>query len=222
MNARALHLQNVVAQPSNDEWTSLVERLSTLESAFNQLVSSAASKVDVHSLKTAIDVPMTELVKTVSRHERKHDLIRASAQAKFRELSAQLSELDRDSLAHETMLDALSSQIEEARARYMDDRRHEHWIRLILFGSASCSPNPIDARALLKSALHILFLPVTAPWQVSTLLLRYAGRRLFLPAPPHCGSERQSASFPSSRTAQRNGNVAPAQIRSKAYSNELI
>lgn len=189
MNARALHLQTVVSQPTNDEWTSLVERLNALESSFNQLLSSAASKIDVRSLKEAIDAPMTELVRAVSRHDRKQELIRVSAQGKLEELTLQMADLDRESEVHEQLLEALSAQVEEARQRYLEDKRQEQWIKLILFGSASCTPHPMNARVLLKSALHVVFLPLTAPWQASTLLLRYAGRRLFLPAPPQAVRE---------------------------------
>lgn len=195
LQQRSAELQSIISQPSSDEWTSVVERLTSLETAFNQLVGTAALKTDVRQLKTALDTPLTDLVKAVARHERKNDLLRLSAQSRFEELAEQLSDLDAECEAHEAILDDLSGQLEEARQKYSDEHRRTQWIKIILFGSAaggsSDSQQAPGVRQILGSALHILFLPLTAPFQASTLLLRYAGRRLFLPAPPHCSPTSQ-------------------------------
>lgn len=177
-----------MASPTGDEWTSLTERLGSLESSFHQLLEDAASKADVRTLKDALDVPLHDLVKAVARHERKNEVLRLNAQKRFQDLNDQLDELDRESEEHDRTIADLTEQVDEARQHWMDRQKHIQWLKVILFGSSAVadheeSQHTTRAEAL-RGMLHLMFLPVTAPWTMSTLFVQYASQRLFLPAPP--------------------------------------
>lgn len=142
----------------------------------------------MRTLKDTLDAPLNDVVKAIERRERKNEVLRLKAQERFQHLNDQLEELDRECEEHDRTIADLAEQVEEARQHWMDRQKHIQWLKVILFGSSAVGDHEesqhITRAEALRGTLHLMFLPVTAPWTMSTLFLQYATQRLFLPAPP--------------------------------------
>lgn len=87
-----LHLQEVVHYPSS-RVEHMNRRLSRLETEILTLRKLVAMKTDVTMLKDGIDVPLTQLSRTMRRYEKKEEHLRMSAEDKFDLVESRLEDL---------------------------------------------------------------------------------------------------------------------------------
>lgn len=89
---RLLHLQEVVHYPSS-RVEGLTRRLIRLESDLSTLRKLVATKSDVTLLRDGIDLPLSQLSRSMRRYERKEENLRLSAEDKFGLVESRLEDL---------------------------------------------------------------------------------------------------------------------------------
>ena len=92
---RLLHLQEVVHYPSSRVET-LNRKLARMESDLSTLRKLVATKSDVSLLREGIDLPLTQLSRSMRRYEKKEEHLRMSAEDKFSLVESRLEDLLRE------------------------------------------------------------------------------------------------------------------------------
>lgn len=92
---RLLHLQEVVHYPSS-RVEMLNRKLVRMESDLSTLRKLVATKSDVSLLREGIDLPLTQLSRSMRRYEKKEEHLRMSAEDKFSLVESRLEDLLRE------------------------------------------------------------------------------------------------------------------------------
>lgn len=92
---RLLHLQEVVHYPSS-RVEALNKRLTRMDSDLSTLRKLVATKSDVTLLREGIDMPLTQLSRSMRRYEKKEEHLRMSAEDKFSLVESRLEDLLRE------------------------------------------------------------------------------------------------------------------------------
>ncbi|CEH11806.1 hypothetical protein CBOM_07201 [Ceraceosorus bombacis] len=95
LRQRVLHLHEVVHYPSS-RVQALNNRVASLETDIAALRRLVALKTDVSTLREGIDVPLTQLSRSMRRYEKKGEHLRLSAEDKFGLLEGRLEDLLRE------------------------------------------------------------------------------------------------------------------------------
>ncbi|UZJ56342.1 hypothetical protein CBS101457_005662 [Exobasidium rhododendri] len=95
LRKRLLHLQEVVHYPSS-RVEAMSRRVGRLEADLASLRKLVALKSDVSLLQDGIDLPLTQLSRTMRRYEKKEENLRMSAEDKFSLVESRLEDLLRE------------------------------------------------------------------------------------------------------------------------------
>ncbi|CAO1637239.1 unnamed protein product [Parajaminaea phylloscopi] len=95
LRRRLLLLQEDVHYPSA-KVESLQRRLARLEADLSSLRKTAVSKTDVRMLRDGIDVPLSQMSRSLKKYERKEEYLRHTAEDKFTLVESRLEDLLRE------------------------------------------------------------------------------------------------------------------------------
>lgn len=101
---RLLHLQEVVHYPSS-KFETLQRRVIRLESDLSTMRKLVAMKTDVSLLREGIDLPLTQLSRSMRRYEKKEEHLRMSAEDKFSLIESRLEDLLRETAINAELIE---------------------------------------------------------------------------------------------------------------------
>lgn len=142
---KLLLLQEDVHYPSA-KVESLQRRLVRLEADLSSLRKSSVSKGDIRTLRDGIDVPLSQMSRSMRRYEKKEEYMRNSAEDKFGLVEARLEDLLRECAINAELIEA--ERLERERNSTLGRNVLEAFKYAIGQRAVTSSPRRQDARAL--------------------------------------------------------------------------